>query len=208
MGRAPLHRREGGQARDVKNVTRVESRSVEAVLMGSRQLRRLLLLLDTPADGPSSLLAHVLLVTLEPLVGDLQVVERLLRLLMLGLLKSCLRIDALQLILDNLYVILSCSEIVLELRLLRLLSCLGQLKLADLLLQVSNRIDLRCILLFKHFLCIPMRIRQELVNLHTKERKNKNTTYVGSFTLMFSASMIQLVSNSSSLLINASFCSL
>ena len=128
---------------------------------------------------------------------------------MLGFFELHLRFDTLKLMLDDLDVVLGGAQIDLQFRLLHFLPGLTLFDLVNVFFQVGNCLDLSCVLLLEHLLRLPMRIRQELVNLPTQKREESGLdTYVGSFTLMFSESMMQLVSNSSSLLIRASFCSL
>lgn len=172
--------------------------------VGGHRSGQLRLLVATGGLAPFPV--AVLLVALEPVVSQLKVVERFLNLVTLSFHQCCLSVDILKLVLDDLHVVLARSQVVLQLGSLRLLARLRQLELADLLPQVGNSVSLGCGLLFEHLLRFPMGIGQELENLHIEGKKNK--TYVGSFTLMFSASMMQLVSNSSRRLISSLFCSL
>lgn len=112
----------------------------------------------------------VLFLSFELLQHDLQAIERLLSLLVLSLFKGSFCLDALQLLLDDLHVVLSSALIVLQLSFLGLLAGLRKLELPDIFLQVGDGFGLCCILFLEHFLGLPMRIRQELVNLPQKRQ--------------------------------------
>ena len=82
----------------------------------------LLLLASRDRFSATFLALVMLLLAFELLVHNLQAMEGLLGLFVLGLLESHFRLDALQLLLDNLDVILGSALIVLQLGLLGLLS--------------------------------------------------------------------------------------
>ena len=119
----------------------------------------------------------VIRLPLKPVVGNLEVVKRLLNLFVLVLHKLGLCVHVLHLILDDFDVVLSGSQIVLQLGLLRLLSRLGQLQIADLLLQISDVLSLCIVLILEHLLSLPIGSGQELVNLHN-QNKCKSPTLV------------------------------
>lgn len=96
----------------------------------------------------------VIRLPLKPVVGNLEVVKRLLNLFVLVLHKLGLCVHVLHLILDDFDVVLSGSQIVLQLGLLRLLSRLGQLQIADLLLQISDVLSLCIVLVLEHLLSL------------------------------------------------------
>ena len=86
---------------------------------------------------------------------------------MLHLHQGRLCVDVFKLVLDDVYVDLGGSQVVLKLLPLRLLLDLRKLQLPNLPFQVSNRLRLRSILFFEHLLGLPMGRGNELVNLHT-----------------------------------------
>lgn len=100
---------------------------------------------------------------------------------MLSFHQSCLSVHIFKLVLDDFDVILSSSQVVLELCLLRLLTSFGKLKLANVFLQNSNSFSLRSILLFKHLLSLPMSIGQELVHLNIYETQSIVSQYPPTF---------------------------
>ena len=111
----------------------------------------------------------VLNVTLHSLVGLLQYVERLVHFLVLSLDQLHLRGDVFKLILEDFDVVLCGSAVVFNFSLLRFLLCFVHFNFLDFTLQLRNRLSLGVILVSKHLLRLPMRIRQELENLYRKK---------------------------------------
>jgi hypothetical protein len=95
---------------------------------------------------------------------------------MLSFHQGRLSVDILQLVFDNLDVVLGRSQVILEFSFLGLLAGLRKFQLADILLQIGNRVDLGRVLVFEHFLRLPMSSGQELVNLNSN--KARVITYV------------------------------
>ena len=111
----------------------------------------------------------VLNVALHSLVGLLQDVERLVNFLVFSLDQLHLRSDIFKLILEDFDVVLCGSAVVFNFSLLRFLLCFVHFNFLDFTLQIRNRLSLGVILVSKHLLRLPMRIRQELENLYRKK---------------------------------------
>ena len=131
--------------------------------------------------------ALVVIVTLQACIGDLETVEGLEDLLVLSSLKSNLGVDILKLVLDDLDIVVLGTQVVLKLGALGLLARLGELQLANLLLEALDGLALRADLILQHLVRLPTSILQKLDDLKRTQKPGAESdlrnTYVGSITL-------------------------
>ena len=102
-------------------------------------------------------------IAFQALIGNLEVVERLEYLFMLGPLELDLCVHVLQLIFYDLYIVVLSTNYLIKFSPGSLLACTSHLKLSDLFFQVLNDFGLRADLILKHLLSLHRGIYRALI---------------------------------------------